>query len=230
MKTCPNHHSVADHLEYCEECGSRVSAPTIPVQPGPPPPPSVELWTCSHCHTSQGSSRYCEECGEPNPTHPDYVDQPTDEMVRQVRPPEVTPPQPPQRRGITITATADREFFDRMQSHDGPDARSLLFPAVYPPRTFNLNDQQIFIGRRSKSRGIEPDIDLSAAPEDSGVSHAHAAIINAEGRWCLVDVGSSNGTYLNASVEPIPANTPTQLSHGDRIHLGAWTTLTVSLD
>lgn len=228
MKTCPNHHSVNDRLEYCEECGTRVSStPTILVQPGPAQPRN-RLWACSHCRTSQGLSRYCEECGEPNPGHPDYTDEPTDaiEQQQQQQPPE---PPPAASHHITITATADRAFFDRMQSHDGPDARSLSFPAVYPPRTFTLSNQQIFIGRRSRSRGIEPDIDLSAAPEDSGVSHTHAAIINAEQRWCLVDVGSSNGTYLNMSVEPLPANTPTPLNDGDTIHLGAWTTLTVNL-
>lgn len=176
-------------------------------------------------------SRYCEACGEPNPAHPDYADEPTDPIQQQIRTPEPPqpPPEPPAARGITITATADRTFFDRMQSHDGPDARTLTFPAVYPPRTFTLTAEQVFIGRRSKSRGIEPDIDLSAAPEDSGVSHAHAAIIHTDGRWCLVDVGSANGTYLNTATEPIPANTPTQLSDGDRIHVGAWTTLTVNL-
>ncbi|ADD44202.1 FHA domain-containing protein [Stackebrandtia nassauensis] len=231
MKTCPNRHSVHDHLEYCEECGSRVeSTPTRLFQPAPPPPPQqqVQLWTCSHCHTQQGLSRYCEACGEPNPRHPEYADEPTDEIEQQYRAPEPPPPPPMATARITVTATADRAFFDRMQSHDGPDAGTLMFPAVYPPRTFTLERPQIFIGRRSRSRGIEPDIDLSGAPEDSGVSHAHAAIINAEGRWCVVDVGSSNGTYLNMAPEPIPANTPTLLNHGDRIHLGAWTTLTVS--
>lgn len=261
MKTCPNHHSVHDHLEYCEECGSRVSStPTIPVQAGPPP---QQLWNCAVCGTSQGLGRFCEECGEPNPGHPEFIaspppgpqaprpwpdpqphgydqspagmasaspalgsDSPDPDPDPGPRPPDNAADRPAR---ITITANADRAFFDRMQSHDGPDARSLTFPAVYPPRSFTLDNEQIFIGRRSRTRGIDPDIDLSAAPEDSGVSHGHAAIINAEGRWCLVDVGSANGTYLNTAVEPIPANTPMPLSDGDQIHLGAWTTLTVTL-
>ena len=115
-----------------------------------------------------------------------------------------------------------------MRAHEGPDSATIQFPAVYPPRHFPLVRDQLFIGRRSRSRGIEPDVDLSAAPEDSGVSHAHAAIISTDAGWALVDVGSANGTYLNGNAEPIPVNVPTPLQLGDRIHLGAWTTLTVT--
>ncbi|MGH8791432.1 MAG: FHA domain-containing protein, partial [Stackebrandtia sp.] len=135
------------------------------------------------------------------------------------------PPSDPQTRW-SLVATADREYFDLMRSYNGPDAPSLQFPDECPSRRFPLNQPRLFIGRRSRRRGIDPDIDLSEPPEDPGVSHAHAMIVAAEG-WSLVDVGSSNGTYLNGSDEPAPIDTPVPLNVGDRICLGAWTRLTV---
>jgi pSer/pThr/pTyr-binding forkhead associated (FHA) protein len=45
--------------------------------------------------------------------------------------------------------------------------------------------------------------------------------------WVLVDLGSSNGTYLNDGTEAIEENVPVPLSDGDRIHLGAFSTITI---
>jgi pSer/pThr/pTyr-binding forkhead associated (FHA) protein len=88
------------------------------------------------------------------------------------------------------------------------------------------------IGRRSPSGNRPPEIDLSSAqpsaPEDPGISRTHALLMrSAEGGYTLMDVGSTNGTTLNESDTPIAPNVPIPLADGDRIHLGAWTTLTV---
>lgn len=132
--------------------------------------------------------------------------------------------------GWVLTAAADRDYFSRIQGFNGPDSGGIQFPVVYQPRRFTLGgQQQVFIGRRSRSRGIEPDIDLSGAPMDPGVSHSHAAIVATEdGGWAIVDVGSANGTYLNGAIEPIEPGQPQPLTDGDRIQLGAWTRLTIS--
>jgi predicted component of type VI protein secretion system len=47
------------------------------------------------------------------------------------------------------------------------------------------------------------------------------------GSWLLADLGSTNGTYLNDATDPLAAGQMTTLSSGDRIHVGAWTTITV---
>lgn len=125
--------------------------------------------------------------------------------------------------------TADRAYFDRIRALDGPDAGGLQFPAFYPERKFELVGGKMLIGRRSRSAGIEPDIDLAVPPQDPGVSHAHAMLVSDPdgGGWSVVDLDSSNGTYVNDGADPIAANAPVPVSDGDRIHLGAWTTLTV---
>ncbi|HYR61351.1 MAG TPA: FHA domain-containing protein [Actinomycetota bacterium] len=117
---------------------------------------------------------------------------------------------------------ADRDYYDRMQAEEIP------FPAVYPDRVFTLTTSRSVIGRRSTSRGINPEIDLSGAPEDPGVSHMHAVLVGSpEGGWTIIDPGSANGTFLNESSDPIPNNLAVPVADGDRIHMGAWTTLTL---
>jgi pSer/pThr/pTyr-binding forkhead associated (FHA) protein len=127
--------------------------------------------------------------------------------------------------------SADRAYYNTVMAIGGPDAGSIVFPAFCPERFFPLHGNQITIGRRSSSRGINPDIDLTGPPEDPGVSHLHAVLIlQPDGTLSIVDVGSSNGTTVNDDKSPLRANTPRALSTGDKIHLGAWTTITVRVD
>jgi hypothetical protein len=122
----------------------------------------------------------------------------------------------------------DAAYYARMQDEAEPDAEPISFPAFCPERRFALDGDQILIGRRSRSRGIEPQIDLSGPPEDPAVSHAHALLVpQPDGRWAVVDLDSANGTYVNDGSDPIRANEPVALDDGDRVHLGGWTTLTL---
>jgi hypothetical protein len=123
---------------------------------------------------------------------------------------------------------ADREYFAAMMSRSGPDARALYFPAYSPEVQLPLTGQQVTIGRRRQSTGAAPDIDLSRAPEDPGVSHQHAVLVRQpDGGWAVVDQNSTNGTTVNMAEEPISAFVPVPLGEGDRVHVGAWTTITL---
>lgn len=127
-----------------------------------------------------------------------------------------------------VAVAADRAYHARMQAIADPGVEPIAFPAFCPERRFALHGPQMLIGRQSRSRGIEPDIDLTGPPTDPAVSHAHAMLVaSPDGRWALVDLGSANGTYLNDGAEAIEENVPVPLSDGDRIHLGAFSTLTV---
>jgi hypothetical protein len=130
--------------------------------------------------------------------------------------------------GWRVVVAADREYHARMQAAAMPDAQPVVFPVFCPERRFVLQGSQLLIGRRSRSRGIEPDIDLTGPPEDPAVSHAHALLVaSQEGGWTLVDLDSANGTYLNDGTDPIEVNVPVPVKDGDRIHVGAWTTMTL---
>lgn len=142
------------------------------------------------------------------------------------------PQQPvaPGYRGTWIAVvTADRDYFQDMMARSGPEASGLYFPPYSPERRVPMTGQgQLRIGRRSHQRGTVPEIDLSIAPEDPGASHNHALLQEQpNGSWVVIDQDSTNGTSLNGSPDPLPAFTPVELKNGDRIHVGAWTTITV---
>jgi hypothetical protein len=126
-----------------------------------------------------------------------------------------------------VVVTADRAYYDRMRQAADPEAQAVPFPAFCPERRFTLDGASVLVGRRSRSRGVEPGIDLTGPPEDSGVSHTHALLLAGPAGWSIVDLDSANGTYLNDSTDPLAPNEPVALRPGDRIHVGAWTTLTL---
>ncbi|MET7474231.1 FHA domain-containing protein [Streptomyces sp. NPDC005648] len=128
----------------------------------------------------------------------------------------------------TATIGPDREYFMAMMQRSGPEAAGLNLPAYSPEQQRTLSGNQITIGRRRHSTGDTPDIDLSVPPEDPGVSHQHAVLVQQpDGTWAVVDQNSTNGTTVNGSEEPIQPFVPVPLQDGDRVHVGAWTTITI---
>ena len=122
--------------------------------------------------------------------------------------------------------TADRAYYDSVIAAGGPDAASIEFPGYCPERRFRLTGREMRIGRRSVSRGLEPEIDLTGPPADPGVSHLHAVLIaEPDGTWAVLDPGSANGTIVNGG--EIVAGVRVPLHDGDRICVGAWTVLTM---
>ncbi|ASQ94698.1 FHA domain-containing protein [Streptomyces sp. 11-1-2] len=136
---------------------------------------------------------------------------------------------PPSAPGNWIAVVApDREYFMAMMNRSGPEAAGLNLPAYSPEQQLPLNSGQITIGRRRHSTGEAPDIDLGRPPEDPGVSHQHALLVQQpDGVWAVVDQDSTNGTTINGGEEPIQPFVPVPLRDGDRVHVGAWTTITV---
>jgi hypothetical protein len=75
------------------------------------------------------------------------------------------------------------------------------------------------LGRSAEGQPIVPDVDLSSYNAyANGVSRLHAAIKLVKNRIVVVDLGSSNGTYLNGVRLAPYIETP--VSHGDLIYLG----------
>jgi FHA domain len=202
MPTCPKGHDSAT-ADYCDVCGARIGA--APVEQAPQP----QQQTCPVCGEPQ-TGRFCERDGY------DFL---TASLQQEV----------PRAKPWHLVVGADKAYFEMVKAAGGPDAAALVFPEFYPERRFPLHGERVLIGRRSRSRGTNPDIDLASPPEDPGVSHSHAMLIaQPGGGWMVVDVGSSNGTYVNDTGNAITANVPVPLGEGDRIFLGAWTVLTVA--
>ncbi|MFF5895921.1 FHA domain-containing protein [Streptomyces argenteolus] len=131
----------------------------------------------------------------------------------------------------TAVIAPDRDYFLAMMQRSGPEATGLNLPAYSPEQRLALTGNQITIGRRRHSTGESPDIDLARPPEDPGVSHQHAVLVQQpDGSWAVVDQNSTNGTTLNGAEDPIQPYVPVPLQDGDQVHVGAWTTITVRRD
>ncbi|MFH9614961.1 FHA domain-containing protein [Streptomyces pratensis] len=131
----------------------------------------------------------------------------------------------------TAVIAPDRDYFLAMMQRSGPEATGLNLPAYSPEQRLALTGSQITIGRRRHSTGESPDVDLSVPPEDPGVSHQHAVLVQQpDGSWAVVDQNSTNGTTLNGAEDPIQPYVPVPLHDGDQVHVGAWTTITVRRD
>lgn len=213
--TCPAGHESTD-LEFCEVCGLAMAGPVGPqrdVASPLGPQRDVAATACPACGAPL-DGRFCESCG-----HDSLAAPPATAGAAEAPAGPLT---------WTATVSADRAYYNTVMAVGGPDADSIAFPAFCPDRFFPLHGNQITIGRRSASRGINPDIDLTGPPEDPGVSHLHAVLITQpDGSLSIVDVGSSNGTTVNDDKTLLRANIPRALSTGDQVHLGAWTTITV---
>ncbi|WP_026412097.1 FHA domain-containing protein [Actinomadura oligospora] len=184
--------------------------PPMPPNPHPGPPPGPQPGP----QPGPPVTRPGPQPGPPAPPHP----------------PVTPPPEPhgPQTGWVAVIA-ADRAYYDAVIAMNGPDAARIVFPPFAPERRIPLTGERVLIGRRSPSRGTDPQIDLRQPPEDPGVSHTHAVLLaRTDGRWSLVDPGSANGTCVNGSTAPIPNNVEVPVGEGDRVHVGAWTTITLT--
>lgn len=80
--------------------------------------------------------------------------------------------------------------------------------------------KQVVLGRYDPSNRIQPEVDLSkVAGYRFGVSRRHAVLQqNKQGFIELIDLGSSNGTFLNG--RRLTPNISARVHHGDIIRLG----------
>jgi hypothetical protein len=218
MATCPAGHE-SSTTDYCDTCGTLMTAPAKPAAPAPEAPPDEPVQHCANCGEPR-AGRFCEACGHD-------AELP---VTGSAPAPQPAPPPAPvaPAAGWSVVVRADRAWFEEVRRRDGPDAASVEFPPYAPERRFTLSGQQMAIGRRSVSRGIYPEIDLSGPPLDPGVSTLHALLqAGADGGWTLIDMDSTNGTNVGDAPDPIPPKTPVSVPDGAVIRLGAWTVMTV---
>jgi hypothetical protein len=206
MATCPEGHASAA-ADYCDVCGTPIAgaATQLPQTGSSAAAPTA----CPAC-AAPLVGRFCENCGHDSAL------------------PEFTPTAPPAAsvpdEWIAIVG-ADREFYERVVANGGPD--TVDFPDFFPERRIILRSKTTLIGRRNRGQGVEPDIDLGIHPVDRGVSTQHAVLRIRESGPTVTDLGSTNGTSLNGSNDLLRNGEETPLTDGDRIHVGAWTTITI---
>ena len=225
---CPKGHA-STTSDYCDQCGTPLDvAPPAAgaVQPTEILPPVDDLDTaaaapadsCPVCETPRsGGDRYCEECGY------DFVAGTPRVAVASAHRTGEGEAASEAAAGWEAVVTADKQRLERYA-----DA-ALAFPAQCPELRVELDQAEVQIGRSGLGSGIASvDIDLVGPFEDPAVSRLHAVFVRqADGSYAVVDLDSTNGTMLNDDVKPIDARVPVPLVDGDRVSLGAWTTVTL---
>jgi hypothetical protein len=204
---CPRGHE-SQATDYCDQCGAPIGAPpltagtthVVPTVDEVDTSPAARREPCPVCGAPRsGDDRYCEGCGF------DFHGP------------------PPAAGAWEAVVTADRAQFERLA------VAGISFPTDYTERRFVLADGENRIGRsRGNPDEAVPEIDLAAAPADPGVSRLHAMLERrSDGVIVLRDLGSTNGTTVNDDPVPIAPESPVALGDGDRVRVGAWTTITV---
>jgi hypothetical protein len=114
---------------------------------------------------------------------------------------EAVPPAKPVAWELVIEA--DRAYHARFA------AGAMGFPEGHRPHSLPLDGAELRIGR-----------------SDPALSRRHAVLRRCDdGTYAIEDLGSTNGTEVNG--RPIAAGEPVALGDGDRVHLGAWTVITI---
>jgi hypothetical protein len=224
--TCPQGHE-SDDADFCTVCGALIGAsiavpPDPAPAPDPPPPPEAvaPAEPCPNCQTMRfGDDQFCEVCRY-DFLHPEpLTTAPVDTA------PLDTAPLDDERPVWQAVVSADRDHYDRTSPDD------IVFPSGLATRVLVLDQECVRIGRRSEARNTHPEIDLAGPPEDTGVSRVHAVLNRqGDGSYAIVDMGSANGTTVNDDSTPLVEGMTRPLQHGDRIHVGAWSTITILQD
>ena len=125
--------------------------------------------------------------------------------------------------GWEAVVSADRSQFERLRTDE------VAFPGDYRERRFALDAPLMRIGRR-RGRPDEPalEIDLAGAPEDPG-SPAYTPFSN--GAWTAATRSAiwarRMARWSTTTRRRSAGDTVVPLADGDRIRIGAWTTIIV---
>ncbi|HTI77602.1 MAG TPA: FHA domain-containing protein [Mycobacterium sp.] len=204
MPTCVEGHT-SKAQDYCDVCGAPIGSAAG--QPDSTPP--AEAKACPACGMPV-TGRFCEACG-----HDSALPEPSAASPATAQPSAV---------GWTAVVTADRDLYKRVLAQQGPE--TVEFPLYFPERRIILQGNTTLIGRGNRKQGVDPEIDLGIHPADRGVSTQHAVLRIHDSVLTITDLGSTNGTYLNGD-NRLAEGEETPLVDGDRIHIGAWTTITI---
>lgn len=104
----------------------------------------------------------------------------------------------------------------------GAATLTITFPSG---QTYTMQDDVVNIGRADVAQNWHPELDVipygGGAP-DLGVSRHQARLERQDSGFVVVDMGSTNGTYLNGHAAPY--NQPVHLNDGDTLSFGALNT------
>ena len=112
------------------------------------------------------------------------------------------------------------------QAAPAAPAAAATLTIVFPSgQSYTMQGDVADVGRADVAQSWHPDLDVipfgGGAP-DLGVSRHQGRLARQDGGFVVVDVGSTNGTYVNG--QAVPYNQPVELHDGDTLSFGALNT------
>jgi hypothetical protein len=158
---------------------------------------------CSNCkHSNMAGAVFCSECGASlGPTDPL-----TTQSIKTSQMQEALKQMPPERSGSGTPPP--------------PANNWVTLHLLDTGQVLPLAERSEFtLGRISEGQPIMPDIDLSPYQAYArGVSRLHAVLKREASRVFLMDLGSSNGTFVNG--KRLSPHTDHAIANGDVVALG----------
>ena len=153
---------------------------------------------CPKCrHENVTGAMFCEECGAQLEGDDLITEAITDELITRELSRKAPRPEP----AAPVTSWISLHFRDSGK--------------ILPLTSRN----EFILGRLTEDSPILPDIDLTPYRASAcGVSRLHAVVKRKENKVLVMDLSSSNGTYING--RRIPPDVEETLRHGDILALG----------
>jgi hypothetical protein len=153
---------------------------------------------CPNCrYENVTGTLFCEECGAQLEGDNVIAEALTDELITRELSRKAPRPEP----AAPVTSWISLHFMDSGK--------------ILPLTSRN----EFILGRLTDDSPILPDIDLTPYRASAcGVSRLHAVVKRKENKVLVMDLSSSNGTYING--RRIPPDVEETLRHGDIVALG----------
>ncbi len=231
---------------FCDNCGHPLASPppqaanavpppaglpepiAPPAGPRPGPVPGVRR-QCPVCgQENEPGNIFCDNCGAQLPAVQSAPPAPPPQSIPHQ--PAVNPPPQPDAPPAPVRAITVPIALPTAPAPTGPIAPlppTQPAPAGHPRLVvaasgmyFDLfRRTEVIVGRVDPTSRIFPEVDLTAqGGDEGGVSRRHCRITLAGNQFFVEDLGSTNGTYVDAS--RLTPNTRVALDNGRQLRLG----------